>query len=324
MPLVEGVALWAAHNRALAADRARHGYALLDFEAPREAFVASLLEACAAFGATSLDEVAIAAAYEEQLVHHDVGDAPAVAGLDDAVALYRQLVGEGAIAARRRFPRAELAAFERQLHGGALADALASARAALAAVTDASAVLVPVVTALVRRRANAEARALISEQAGRLDDGLGELLQGKVLLAMGEAAAAVVSLSAACAVAQPFFQARHLLPQALRAAGQPAEARAAMAVIIREALYPHGPLATLAEWSFLDGDLDAALAQMHQAIEAAPPYRRGRLRTRRAEWLLGRSDDAAARAEPERSIPQDPGYPPSPEGLHRILSIPRP
>ncbi|HWO19856.1 MAG TPA: hypothetical protein VNO30_13815 [Kofleriaceae bacterium] len=312
MPLAEGVALWIAHNRALAADRARHGYALVDFEQPRAAVVAAVRAACLAL-APAIDEAALAAAYEEQLVHHDDGDAPAVAGLDEALALYRQLAAgsaAGSAASRPRppFPRAELAAFARLLREGAVSAAQSPARAALAAVADAAAVLVPVVTSLLRHRAHAEARALITEHAARLDAGLADLLHGKVLLAQGDAAGAVHHLEAACAAPRPLFQARHLLPQALRGAGRHADARAALRQVAGEALYPHGPLATLAEWSWLDGDPRGALAEMAQAITAAPPHRRGRLRTRRAEWLLAAGDPAAARRELLQAQDEDPGY----------------
>ncbi len=311
MPLAEGVALWSAHNRALAEDRARHGYALVDFEQPRAAVVAAVVAACAPL-APALDEAALAGAYEEHLVHHDGGDAPAVAGLDEAVALYRRLagigIGAGSPAARPAFPRAELAAFARLLREGAIAAAIPPARAALASVTDAAAVLVPVVTSLVRHRAHAEARALVAEHAARLDAGLADLLHGKVLLAMGDAASAVRHLEAACAAPRPFFQARHLLPQALRGAGRHAEARAALRRVASEALYPHGPIGTLAEWSWLDGEHRDALAEMQQAIAAAPLHRRGRLRTRRAEWLLAQGDPVAARRELLQAIDEDPGY----------------
>jgi tetratricopeptide (TPR) repeat protein len=309
MPLAEGVALWSAHNRALAEDRARHGYALVDFEQPKASVVAAVVAACASF-APAIDEARLAGAYEEQLVHHDDGDAPAVAGLDEAVALYRRLAGAGAgePAARPAFPRAELATFARLLREGAIAAALQPARAALASVADAAAVLVPVVTSLVRHRAHAEARALIAEHAARLDDGLADLLQGKVLLAMGDAASAARHLEAACAVPRPLFQARHLLPQALRGAGRHAEARAAMRRVAAEALYPHGPLATLAEWSWQGGEHREALAEMQRAIAAAPLHRRGRLRTRRAEWLLAQGDPVAARAELLQALDEDPGY----------------
>ena len=307
IPLAEGVALWSAHNRALAEDRARHGYALVDFEQPKAAVVAAVVERVRRSRPRSTRRRS-PRAYEEQLVHHDDGDAPAVPGLDEAVALYRQLAGAGAAVARPAFPRAELAAFARLLRERAIAAALQPARAALASVADAAAVLVPVVTSLVRHRAHAEARALIAEHAARLDDGLADLLHGKVLLAMGDAASAVRHLEAACAVPRPFFQARHLLPQALRGAGRHAEARAAMRRVASEALYPHGPLATLAEWSWLDGDRGEALAEMQQAIAAAPLHRRGRLRTRRAEWLLAQGDPIAARGELLQALDEDPGY----------------
>jgi hypothetical protein len=318
-PLTEGVALWDAHNRVLAADHARHGYVLVDFEAPKAHIVASVLEACASYGkGESLDESALAAAYEEQLVHHDHGEVPEVPGLCDAIALYRQLAGGSLSATRAAFPREQLGRFERHLQAAAIEEAFSAARQALSSVADAAAVLVPAITSMIRHRAYLEAHALISEQAHRLDDGLAELLQGKVLLAMGQGAAAVELLTAACAAPSPFFQARHLLPQALRAAGRHDEARAQLATVANEALYPHGPLATLAEWSWLDGDRDEALVQMNAAIDAAPAHRRGRLRTRRAEWLLVRGDANAARAELVRAIDEDPGYKRSVEVMARI------
>lgn len=321
MPLSEGVALWSAHNRVLADDHAQRGYAIVDFEAPKPAVVAAVIAACGSIGRAvggAVDEAALTMAYEEQLVHHDDGDMPSIAGLDDAIALYRQLASASPSARRQPFPRAEVAAFERQLRAGAMTDALASARAALAAVSDAAAVLVPVVTTLVRHRAYLEAQRLIAEHARRLDEGLADLLQGKVLLALGDGVAASQHLAAACAVPRPFFQARHLLPQALRAAGRHAEARASLTEVASEALYPHGPLATLAEWSWLDGECDEALRQMEQAIAVAPLHRRGRLRTRRAEWLLVRGDADGARGELALAIGEDPGYERSREVLSRI------
>lgn len=320
MPLHEGVALWTAHNRALLADHARYGYPIIDFEQPREAVIAAVRAACATF-APAFDDAALAAAYEDQLVHHDPGDAPDVPGLAEAVALYETLAGSAVVPSTSRrstFPRRELAAFTRLLGEGARADAIEAARSALASVADAASVLVPVVTSLVRHRALAEARALIAESAARLDDGLADLLHGKVLLALGDAAGAVVRLEAACAVSRPFFQARHLLPQALRGAGRHAEAREALRELADKTLYPHGPLATLAEWSWLDGERPQAIDEMQRAIAAAPPHRRGRLRTRRAEWLVETGDTAAARTELARAIDEDPGYARSREVLARI------
>jgi len=313
MPLDEGIALWSAHNRALADDRARHRYAIVDFDAPKTRVVAAL---AAAFPA--IDVAAAAAAYEEPLVHHDAADPPAIAGLAEALQLHRELVAGSAPAVRPAFPRAQLAAFTDRVGQGFLAEALDAARAALAEVADAAAVLVPVVTALVRHRAFTEARALVTEHAATLDDGLADLLHGKVLLAAGVAAAAVRHLEAACRAPRPLFQARHLLPQALRAAGRHADARAAMEAVAAAALYPHGPLATLAEWSWLDGAHDEAVAGMQRAIAAAPLHRRGRLRTRLAEWLLDAGDTSAARRELVQAIAEDPGYARSREVLARL------
>ena len=317
MPLAEGVALWTVHNRALAADRAQHRYPLVNFDQPREIVIAAVLAAAALFGA--LDEAALAAAaafYEEPLVHHDSGDAPDVPGLADAVALHEQLTGARTPPPRAAFPRTALATFHDRLRTSNVSAAVTAAREALAEVRDAAAVLVPVVTALVKHRAFAEAGALIAD--AELDDGLADLLHGKVLLATGDAAAAVRHLELACAVPRPFFQARHLLPQALRAAGRHAEARAALEQVVREALYPHGPLATLAEWSWLDDRRSDALAEMAQAIVAAPLHRRGRLRTRRAEWLIATGDRTAARAELALAIEEDPGYPRSRDVLLQL------
>jgi Flp pilus assembly protein TadD len=250
-------------------------------------------------------------------VHHGDGDVIDVPGLDEAIALYRRL-GGGGPTARASFPRRELAAFERRLAEGAGGDALDHARVALHAITDAAAVLVPIVTSLVRHRAYGSARVLIAEQAARLDPGVADLLHGKVLLAMNAPAQAVDHLEAACAIATPYFQARLLLAQALRAAGRHADARAAMEVAAAAALYPHGPLGTLAEWCWLDGARHDAVAGMQRAIAAAPPHRRGRLRTRRAEWLLELGDPVAARRELEQALAEDPGYPRSREVLARL------
>src|SRR5262249_17405866 len=134
----------------------------------------------------------------------------------------------------------------------------------------------------------------------------------------GDAVAAVRHLEMACAQANPLFQARHLLPQALRAAGRHVDARAALRQVASAALYPHGPLATLAEWSWLDGARSDALAEMQQAIAAAPLHRRGRMRTRRAEWLIEQGDREAARRELVEAIEEDPGYGRSRDVLVRL------
>ena len=340
-PIAEGIALWTAHNEALLADRATHDFALIDFDAPREVMIVAALSAARAF-ASDIDEVAFASAYEDQLVHHDGAalDADDVAGapasepairhiVGDAYALYARLVDTatthtsdthdpraaiagGKIARRGSYPRAAMTAFARRLDARDLAAAITSARDALATAVDASAdlaaVLVPIVTGLVRHRAFDAARAFIDEHAAHLEHGMADLLRAKVLLGANDASGAVAHLEAAIAVENPYHQARHLLPEALRRAGRPADARVALERIVGDTLYPHGPLSTLAEWSWLDGDHARAIDEMARAIESAPPNRRGRLRTRRAEWLLARGDAASARAEIERAIVEDPAY----------------
>ncbi|HEY1549366.1 MAG TPA: hypothetical protein VGG28_16180, partial [Kofleriaceae bacterium] len=302
LPVAAGLALWIAHNRALAADR---DHMLIDFDSP--ALFDAVRAALAAIAGHAIDRAAIAAAFDPQLVHHDRDDAPDLPILHEALALHRELVGGERAITRPVFPRAMVADAMRRIDAGEFSSALAPARAALAASMDPAAVLVPLVAAFSRKRAFGEARALVAELGPR-SDGLGELMLGKLALAAGDHAAATRSLEAACAVASPYFAARNLLPHALRGAGRIAEARAAIELVADAALYAHGPLSTLAEWRWLDGDLDGALAAMQRAIDAAPLHRRGRLRTRRAEWLASRGDRDGARRELELAATEDPGY----------------
>lgn len=324
MSLADGIALWLVHNRALAADRATHGTPIIDFDQPKARVVQALAEL------TGAEPAVLAAAYADELVHHDHADAPVIAGLDEAIALYRELArvdhgaegvpidvnsispgGDDGTREATGFPRAELAAFDEQLRAGNRQEALEAVLAALAATRDPAAVLVPAYTALSRARAWDEIRALLD--AAPPSD-LVELLRGKRALAIGDPAA-LQHLENACAVAHPNFQARVLLPHALRKAGRPVDARIALEQVAADALYPHGSYATLAEWALLDGDREAAMSWMTRAIEAAPPRRRGRLRCRRAEWLRDAGDRAGARAELELAIVEDPGFPRSRELL---------
>lgn len=206
------------------------------------------------------------------------------------------------------FPYDEIRAFESALARADVEGAVRHALAALLRVADASAVAVPLIHALVRSGAHDAALELARAAEPRLERGLADLVLGKVHLARGDASAAVERLSAALASDAPYFHARVLLPQALRACGRHDEARGAQRELARASLYPHAPLAQLAEWAWLDGDGDAALRAMAEAISAAPLRRRGRLRTRRAEWLVGRGDVEAARAELSTAIEEDPGY----------------
>jgi hypothetical protein len=334
MPLADGIALWLAHNRVLAAERAERGCPVIDFEQPRDAFVAAV-------GAVSGgDAAALGRGYEAQLVHHDPSDAPVVADLDQAIALYRELAG--ALTGSRSdlpaprdptprvpFPRAQLSAVRAAVARADVDAALEAARHALAGVSDPAAALIPIVGALLYGRAIAEPRALagardlIDERARDLEPGLADLLHAKLDLAAGDPETAVTRLERACAQPQPLYQARGLLPQALRAAGDTAEARGALEQLSRDALYPHGPLSTLAEWSWLDGDRDRAITEMRTAIAAAPSHRRGRLRTRLAEWLHELGDPASARTELALAIDEDPGYARSREVLAQHLDARR-
>jgi tetratricopeptide (TPR) repeat protein len=324
LPLAQGLELWLAHNRALLADREAHGIPLIDFDGSKEAVVDALVRACRSFGVAA-DEKRLAEAYEERLVQHDDGGASEIAGLDAALELHRRLLEHAqparARARRRTFPHASLATFERLLAENDVLGALATARAALGE-TRAAAVVVPIVAALLRARAFDEARALLDESAASLEPALRDLLLGKLLLAAGEARGAVERLTAACAAPEPFFQARRLLPHALRAAGRRAEARRTLADLAPHALYPHGPLSLLAEWSWSDGDRPAALAQMADAIAAAPLHRRGRMRTRRAEWLATLGARTDAEAELVLALEEDPTYPRARRELESLRATP--
>ena len=296
VPLVEGVALWLAHNRVLASA----GTPVIDFDRPKAHVVSEL---AALVGA---EPALLAAGYAEELVHHDDREAPAIEGLAEAIALYRELGGQGG--SRGSFPRADFEAFERALAAGDPDAALTAARAALAKTSDPAAVLVPALAALSRAHAWIAARLLLSASPAT-SDGLVDLLFGKLLLATRDPCAARPFLEAACGVPSPHYQALALLPQALRGAGEHVAARVALERVVGASLYPHGPLATLAEWSFVDGDRPAAIACMARAIAAAPPHRRGRLRCRHAEWLRDAGDVTAARRELELALVEDPAYP---------------
>jgi Tetratricopeptide repeat len=323
LPLAQGLALWTAHNRVLRAEHLAHGTPLIDFE-QSEGLVEAVGEACRLLGLAT-EPGALAAGLEERLVHHDGAEPDATAELREAEALHAELVAccigprsssEGP-GAPRRFPRALLERFERLVEARELTPALAAAAEALAAAEDPGAVAVPVVSALLRVRAHAEAWAFLA-RASTLEPGLVELLRGKLALAQGDARAAVRHLSVAAAVPTPHFQALRLLPHALRQAGRRAEAEERMAALAPLALYPHGPLMLLAEWAWDDGRREVALPRARAAIEAAPGHRRGRLRARLAEWQLALGAREAARAELAHALEEDPSYPRARDALARL------
>lgn len=312
IPVEQGLALWTAHNRALLADQHAHRYPLIDFEGSKAEVVAAVAKACRHFGLV-LDEERLTRAYDERLVHHDDGEAASIAGMEEAQALYDQLAlhagSHGPRVRRPPLPRARIAEFERELAAGDRPGALAAARAALAETDKIDAVVVPVVAALARARAFVEAQAFLASASGKLEPELHDLLLGKILLAAGDARGAVARLEAACSAPEPFFQARRLLPHALRAVGRHVDARRALIELAEHALYPHDPLTQLAEWSWSDGDARAALEQMTTAIEAAPRHRRGRMRARRAAWLAATGAHDLGEAELLLALEEDPTYP---------------
>ena len=292
-PLVEGLALWTAHNRVLLAAHREMGFPLLDFDAAPESFIAAVATAAELLGLPT-DLELLRAAYGAELVHHGGGTCDD----QEALALHAELQARclDATAPRRTitaFPWSELTDPTR-------------AAAAIAAAADPAAVAVPAVSGLLRAGRAADAIALLAQV--HLPPALGDLLAGKALLAQGDATQAVLRLQAACAADAPYYEARLLLPQALRRAGQHAAAQAALTALLTTALYPHGPLSTLAEWAHSDGDPATARARMSEAIAAAPPGKRGRLRTRLAEWLNAAKQRNEAIAQLKLAMVEDPSW----------------
>ncbi len=306
MPTEEGLALWLAHNRMLAAAQAELGFPLLDFDRAAASFIADVARVAEELG-LAVDHSRLRAAYGEDLVHHDGAVDAALS--PELASLHAALVARCAGHGPRRMPRAPFpwAAL------ASVATDPATAATALAAAADPAAVAVPMVAELLRRRQPAAALDLLSH--ARLPPALADLLVGKIHLAAGDAQAAAAALTRATAVPDPFWEARLLLPQALRRSGDAAAARAALAAVAAQALYPHGPLATLAEWAHADGDPTAARAWLAQAIAAAPTRRRGRLRCRLAELLLRAGERDRARHELHTAQAEDSGYPRSAELL---------
>lgn len=317
MPLHDGLALWKAHNTALlAAHReAPDSFPLLDFDQAEEDFLAAVR---VAFGMLEIkaDEQVLRQSYGRELVHHDAhSDTERAFDTDELHAALRArcigartLKSASSVPAHSTFPWAEISAMRSALGVGDAIEGMKQAQRACATPGDLSAVAVPVVADFLRAGHAAMAGQVLSEMSARLPPALADLLAGKIALAAGDAHAAVACLTRACAVAEPFWEARQLLPQALRHAGFADAAGAAQLALVPHALYPHGLLATLAEWAWADGDHTAALDWSQQAINAAPVRRRGRLRTRLATWLRQRGDTVGAAHELVTAQTEDPAY----------------
>jgi len=305
MDLVEGLELWLAHNRVLLHTPTA---AVLDFEAPSEVFLAAVEALIAAHPGLTVGG-AWRAAYVAERIHHDGVEADEVADLPvlrEALDLHRALVGT-VTSHGRGFPWAGLRAFSRHVAAGAADAAVAEARAILAALDEPSAALVACCAVAVRQQAPQIALAILTEGIP-VPERLRAVLRGKALLAAGDAEGAVAALTVAVAVDDPDAEAVLLLPDALRRAGQQAQAYASLRAAVERALYPHTVLARLAQWQHADGEMSAACATLESAIAAAPPFRRGRLRTRLAGWLRTCGDAAGADRQLACIAAEDPQW----------------
>lgn len=331
LPLATGVALWTAHNQALLTAHRMAGasFPLLDFEQSHDDFLAAVEVAFTTLGLVP-DASLLRQAYACELVHHDAVPDATIAGIElTAAALHAALRARALGVSRPRlqtetaapaatFPWPAITALRAAIAAGDTVAARLHAHAAMAAPGDVAAIAVPVVADLLRAGQQTLAAEVLTA-APPLPAALRCLLHGKIALAGGEAAVAATFLGQACAVADPFWEARQLLPQALRRAGAHAEAQAAQLALMGDALYPHGLLATLAEWAWTDGDQVAALAWSQQAISAAPLRRRGRLRARRATWLRHGGDAAGAAEQLATGRHEDPAYFADKDAQHRLL-----
>lgn len=291
MDLTEGIELWLAHNRVLLHAPTA---AVLDFEAPAEVFLAAVEALIATHPGLAVGG-GWRTAYVAERIHHDgvqADDLPNSSALREALELHRALVGD--VTSRGRgFPWASLRAFSQHIAAGAADAALAEARGLLATLDEPSAALVACCAVAVRHQVPQVALAILAGE-WPVPERLRAVLRGKALLAAGDAEGAVTALTTAVAVDDPDAEAVLLLPDALRRAGQHAQAYASLHAAVERALYPHTVLARLAQWQHADGEISAACATLEAAITAAPPFRRGRLRTRLAGWLRIRGDVAAA------------------------------
>ena len=312
MPLLEGLALWQAHNAALLeAHRASDPFPLLDFDQSESDFLAAVHVAFAQLGLDADPDV-LRQSYARELVHHDAhADTPCAVEVEDIHAELRARclgAGHDRSAAPGTFPWPEISALRAALQAGDIAEAVVQAQRASAVPGDLAAVAVPVIADVLRAGHTIVAEQMLAEMRPRLLPALSELLAGKIALAAHDALGAVTCFQRACAVPEPFWEARQLLPQALRRAGQHEAARAAQEALVPHALYPHGVLATLAEWAWADGDIAVALEWSLQAIAAAPLRRRGRLRARRAVWLRHGGNALEADRELATAYVEDPAY----------------
>ncbi|MEK7415135.1 MAG: sulfotransferase [Planctomycetota bacterium] len=312
MPLGEGLHIWIEHARPLLR-AAEQGTPLVDFDSEPTDFIRAV-QTVVSRQWPDLDPQAMAAHFDRSQVHHD-GDAAADGQLhSEADSLHRALLANcGPIHRARlepgvpRFPWNDLDTLAACCAARNIVGAVAAARSALATSTDPAAVLVPATAELLRANAPHAVIELVASVPS-LDPALAGLLLGKALIADGRAHEAVPALERACAVATPYWESRSLLAHALYASGKRQDAQRMLVALADQAVYPHQPLATAAEWAWHGHDHPIALELFARAIAAAPERRRGRLRCRRAELLehLGQRD--AALAELAVAQVEDPAH----------------
>lgn len=298
----EGLRLWLAHDEGLVASGAR----VLAFDLPRDRFVAEVVGVAAGWGLPG-DAAAIGAAYAAELVHHGVGEGPTgdPGLLAESEARYARYGAPAATATP--FPWAQVESARAALADG---DADRAARHAAAALGrgDPAAVVAALVPMFVDRRAGDALLAVLDDVA--LPEALDGLVRGKLHLAANRGAAAVEALRAATAVADPLYEARHLLPAALQAAGRRRDADRALATLADHAIYAFRVHARRAELAWTRHDHEAAFALLEAALAAAPSRRQGRLLHRRAAWKAILGDHAGAEADRALAAEVDPAYAP--------------
>jgi Flp pilus assembly protein TadD len=307
LPIDDGLRLWLAHARTLAALARTEAVPLVDIDAEPDALRVRMREIVASIAAP-LDPSAMDAHFDPGELHHDGSgaDGADAALLAEACALHRDLLARCPPAARRSadpFPWPALDGLRDLLAAGDAAGALAIARAAL---PTAPALLNPAAAEFLRAREPAVLLALLDTAAA--PPALAALLRGKALLAAGRAADAAAALEPAAGAADAWWETRSLLAQAWWQSRRRAEARRLMEALAEDAVHPAGPLSTAAEWAWSAHDLSAAASLFARAIAASPAHRRGRLRCRLAELHAAQGRPESASAELRAALAEDPGW----------------
>ena len=293
MPLEEGLRLWRAHVEVLATLE----LPILDFDAPADEFVYAVTDIARQMGLQAEPDI-LRAAYRSEERHHHRGPGPSASPelLAACETLYGQLGGRPS-SSSTPFPWDAIEAARAALARGDRGEAREQARLALAEAPEAA--LPALCMAFLRRHAGAALLDVLPTSSPSV-----ELVRGKCLLDAGRAAEAVPVLRAAAEL----YEARHLLPVALWESGEAEAADRELEKLLSESLYPFRVHARRAEWAWLRGQVDRARQHLDAALEAAPPWRKGRLLHRRAEWREQQGETDAAAQDRAQAAVIDPGY----------------